>query len=109
MLAASLPESADASSSTTPDGEFAYNGYKMVAFPDKVDKQSPRIGYMPGQLPWHLGERLEELGVTILNTKADDSCHVDRKLVTGASPAASYELGKLAARALLDEVSRIHN
>ncbi|RQH27420.1 hypothetical protein D5R40_27835 [Okeania hirsuta] len=35
-----------------------YQGYKMVAFPDKYDKQSPSMGYLPGHLagfsakPW---------------------------------------------------------
>ncbi len=30
--------------------EFIYKGYKMAVFPDKVDEQSPMIGYMPGHL-----------------------------------------------------------
>ena len=48
-------------------------------------------------------------GVTILNTKADDSTHTDRKLVSGASPAASNNLGELAARTLLDEIHQKSN
>jgi molecular chaperone Hsp31 and glyoxalase 3 len=48
-----------------------------------------------------VGEKLTELGVTIVNKKADKSCHIDRKLITGASPAAANELGKLATKTLL--------
>ena len=62
---------------------FIYDGYKLTAFPDKVDRQTPLVGYMPGQLTWFFGEKLQKLGVTIINTKADKSCHADRKLVTG--------------------------
>lgn len=40
------------------------------AFPDKVDAQTPFIGYMPGHMPWRFGERFEALGVEIINTKA---------------------------------------
>ncbi len=80
---------------------FIYDGYKIAAFPDKVDKQTPLIGYMPGQLTWFFGEKLQKLGVTIINTKADKTCHADRKLVTGASPKAANEFGKLAATTLV--------
>lgn len=41
--------------STKPESEkdtFIYDGYKMTAFPDSVDRQTPLIGYMPGQLTW---------------------------------------------------------
>lgn len=81
--------------------EFIYRGYDIAAFPDSVDRQTPRIGYMPGHMPWKFGEKLNDLGVTIVNSKADDSCHVDRKLITGASPQAANNFGRLAARKLL--------
>ncbi len=48
-----------------------------------------------------MSERLKDLGVELVNTKADKSVCVDRKLITGASPLASNELGKLAAHTLL--------
>ena len=102
LLAANLPDPADPSASTTTGGAFVYGGYKIAAFPDKVDRQTPRIGYMPGHLPWHFGEKLEAIGVEIVNSKADDSCHIDRKLVSGASPKAANNFGQMAARALLD-------
>lgn len=59
------------------------------------------VGYMPGHMPWKYGERLNALGVTIINKKADDSCHVDRRLVSGASPKAANDFGRLAAETLL--------
>ena len=61
---------------------------------------------MPGHMPWKFGEKLNELGVTIINKKADKTCHVDRKLVTGASPQAANEFGKLAATELLKLVNK---
>lgn len=81
---------------------FIYDGYKIAGFPDRVDRQTPLIGYMPGQLTWFFGEKLKKLGVTIINSKADTTCHADRKLVTGASPKAANEFGKLAATTLVE-------
>lgn len=83
---------------------FLYNGYKIAAFPDSVDKQTPMIGYMPGHMPWKFGEKLENKGVQIINNKADKTCHVDRKLITGASPQAANDFGRLAASTLLENL-----
>ena len=83
---------------------FIYDGYKIAAFPDTVDKQTPFIGYMPGHMPWRFGEKLKALGVTILNTKADASCYIDRRLISGASPKAANDFGRLAADTLLKAV-----
>lgn len=85
---------------------FPYKGYKIAAFPDAVDEQTPMIGYMPGKMPWKFGERLNNLGVTVINQEADNTCYVDRKLITGASPLAANDFGKLAATELLKEVNR---
>ena len=84
---------------------FPYKGYKIASFPDAVDAQGPMIGYTPGEMPWIYGERLNKLGVTIINEAADNTCHVDRKLISGASPQAANQFGKLAANALLKEVN----
>lgn len=81
--------------------KFLYEGYKMAVFPDSVDKMTPKIGYLPGKMPWALGEKLKSLGAHIVNTKSDKTVCLDRKLLTGASPLASNELGKLAAETLL--------
>jgi molecular chaperone Hsp31 and glyoxalase 3 len=84
--------------------KFIYEGYKMAVFPDSVDKMTPMIGYLPGQMPWGLSEKLKQLGVNVVNTKSDKTVCLDRKLITGASPLASNELGKLAANTLLKEL-----
>ena len=91
-------------STTLNNGNFLYEGYKMAVFPDSVDKQTPMIGYLPGQMPWGLSEKLKSLGAIIINTKSDKSVCLDRKLITGASPLASNELGKLATETLLKEL-----
>lgn len=92
--------------STTLEGhEFLYGGYDMAVFPDSVDKMTPKIGYLPGHMPWRLQEKLTELGAKIVNKKGDKTCCVDRRLITGASPLASNELGKLAATTLLEQLT----
>ena len=91
---------------TTLNGQaFLYAGYNMAVFPHSVDKMTPKIGYLPGQVPWELSEKLASLGATIVNTKADKTVCLDRKLITGASPLAANALGKLAAETLLKELS----
>ena len=88
--------------STTLDNQkFLYDGYKMAVFPDAVDEMTPMIGYLPGYMKNGVSERLKNLGATIVNTESDNTVCVDRKLITGASPIASNELGKLAAKTLL--------
>jgi len=84
----------------------------MAVFPDSVDKMTPKIGYLPGQMPRGLSEKLKSLGATIVNTKSDKTVCLDRKLITGASPLASNELGKtgchnLVARIELDVLQTI--
>lgn len=80
---------------------YPYNGYKIKSFPDGVDTQLPLIGYLPGELPWHYGEKLKALGVDILNTDITGACFTDRKLVTGDSPLAANAFGNLCANTLL--------
>lgn len=81
-----------------------YKGYKMVAFPDAIDKQSPSLGYLPGQLPWFQCEALEKQGIEIINEKITGATHIDRKLITGDSPKACDELGKIAVEELFNEL-----
>lgn len=91
---------------TALDGhDFLYANYTMAVFPDSVDKMTPKIGYLPGPMPWQLEEALTAHGAKIVNRKADDTCHVDRRLITGASPEAADKLGKLAARTLLEHLA----
>jgi len=84
--------------------KFLYEGYEMAVFPDSIDKKTPMIGYLPGQMPYGLSEQLKSLGAKLVNTKSDDTVCLDRKLITGASPLASNKLGKLAAKTLLENL-----
>lgn len=93
---------------TDSQTDFIFNGYKIAAFPDSVDDKTPIMGYIPGHLPWKFGARLNKLGVTIVNTKADNTCYADRKLITAASPLAANDFGKLAATTLLKEVNKFN-
>ncbi|WP_426181059.1 glyoxalase III HchA [Pseudomonas sp. TWRC1-2] len=95
LLAAGLGES---------KSSYIFNGYKMCAFPDSLDAKTPEIGYMPGHLTWKFGEQLKALGVEIVNEGISGATFKDRKLLTGDSPLAGNNLGKLAADALLKEV-----
>ncbi len=96
LLAASVGESKE---------DFPFKGYKMCVFPDSLDEGANiDIGYIPGNLPWLVGSSLVDLGVEILNEGITGQTHKDRKLLTGDSPLASNNLGKLAAEALLAEV-----
>ena len=84
-----------------PANDFIYKGYKIVAFPTGMDKQMPKIGYLPGDLTWYFGDKLEDLGVTIDNKLASGQTHQDRKLISGDGPLAANDFGKLAANELL--------
>lgn len=97
LLAASLDGDKDS---------FIYKGYDIASFPDAVDEQGPMIGYTPGAMPWIYGKRLNDLGVTIINEAADNTVHIDRKLITGASPQAANGFGILAATKLLEAVNK---
>lgn len=87
------------------EGDYLFKGYKICVFPDSIDAKTPDIGYMPGPMPWFIGEKLRELGIEILNGDITGKTHQDRKLITGDSPFASNNVGKAAARALLEEVA----
>jgi len=92
-------------STTLDNQEFIYKGYNMAVFPDSVDNKTPMIGYLPGKMPYGLSEKLKSLGVNLMNTKMDKTVCVDRRLITGSSPLASNELGKLAAKTLLKQLN----
>ncbi|HFG1517523.1 TPA: glyoxalase III HchA [Vibrio cholerae] len=83
-----------------------FAGYKIVAFPDEMDAQTPSIGYMPGHLTWKFGEQLQAIGFELLNTGISGQVFQDRKMLTGDSPLAGNALGQLAAKALLAEVEQ---
>lgn len=91
-------------STTLDNQEFLYKWYDMAVFPDSIDNFTPIIGYLPGKMTTGLSEKLKSLGANVINTKADKTICIDRKLITGASPLASNELGKLAAETLLKQL-----
>jgi len=86
--------------------DFIFKGYSIAAFPDTVDDKTPMIGYLPGKLKWYFGEKLNALGVNIVNQKADDTCYKDRNLITAASPEAANKFGELVAKELLRRVEK---
>jgi molecular chaperone Hsp31 and glyoxalase 3 len=54
----------------------------MAVFPDFVDKMTPMIGHLPGQMPSGLSEKLKSLGANIVNAKSDKTVCLGRKLIT---------------------------
>lgn len=91
-----------------PDGsKFIYEGYKVAVFPDSLDTGANiDIGYIPGKMPWLVGEELRKLGITPVNSGITGETHRDRYVLTGDSPLASNNLGKLAATTLLEHVNK---
>lgn len=97
LLAAGVDEKAQ---------DYPLKGYEICVFPDALDEgANVDIGYIPGKLQWLLAERLEALGVKVLNEGITGQVHKDRKLLTGDSPLASNNLGILAADELLKAVA----
>jgi molecular chaperone Hsp31 and glyoxalase 3 len=89
---------------TCADGEnkeFAYKGYEIMCFTDKTDAFTPKIGYLPGPMPWKCQESIEKLGIKVMNKSEKGAVHQDRELITGDSPNAANNLGKFAAPILV--------
>ncbi|WMI67772.1 DJ-1/PfpI family protein [Mangrovimonas sp. YM274] len=80
-----------------------YEGYNISACPDGMDKLLPATGYLPGAMPWFFGERLNRLGIKVVNKTMNGKVIVDRKLITGDGPKAANELGIITSKALLNE------
>ncbi|WP_320949131.1 MULTISPECIES: glyoxalase III HchA [Fusobacterium] len=84
------------------EDKFLFDGYKMTVFPDSLDEgANQEIGYMPGKLKWLLADKLEKLGVKIVNTGITGEVCKDRNVLTGDSPLAANNLGILTADELL--------
>lgn len=80
-----------------------FAGYSMCVFPDELDAGANiDIGYLPGRMPWALGEAISAAGIKIANRTMSGMVHQDRNLITGDSPLASNELGKLVVKNLLE-------
>lgn len=87
--------------------DYPLKGYELTVFPDALD-EGPNIdiGYIPGHLVHLVAEELGELGLKVVNTGITGQVHQDRRLLTGDSPLASNNLGKLAAPLLLEEAAK---
>ena len=84
------------------EDKFLFDGYEMTVFPDSLDEgANQEIGYMPGKLKWLLADKLEKLGVKIVNTGITGEVCKDRNVLTGDSPLAANNLGILTADELL--------
>jgi len=81
--------------------EFPYKQYRMVCFSDKTDKLTPKLGYLPGAMPWLVQAALKKQGAVLLNNSEKGAVEVDRELVTGDSPQASNNIGKTAVPILV--------
>ena len=91
---------------TSKDGTSPFAGYRLCAFPDSLDHgANVDIGYLPGQMPWALGEALTKAGMELANDDMTGATIRDRNLITGDSPLAAHDLGKLTARALIEQAS----
>lgn len=103
------PASMLAADVAKPEGEkFIYDGYKIDVFPDSLDTGANiDIGYIPGKMPWLVGQQLRKLGIEPLNKDITGAVHTDRLVLTGDSPLASNNLGKLAANALIEKVAQL--
>lgn len=102
------PASMLAATIGTPEGtKSIFDGYKIVVFPDSLDK-GPNVdmGYIPGKMPWLVGEQLRKSGIEPLNSGMTGETHRDRNVLTGDSPLASNNLGKLAATTILEELGK---
>lgn len=83
--------------------ESPFKGYSVCVFPDALDSGANLdMGYLPGELTWLVADRLSKQGLTILNDDMTGRTHQDRRLITGDSPLAANELGRIAADALLE-------
>ncbi len=83
-----------------PD-DFPFKDYELACLPSSGDRLGAKVGYLPGNMPWDYEEKLESLGVHVVNKLPVGITHIDRKLITGDSPLAANKLGKLAAETLL--------
>lgn len=81
-----------------------FAGYSMCAFPDAIDAgANVDIGYLPGPMPWFLGEALQRDGITLANDEMTGATIRDRNVLSGDSPLAAHSLGKMTAEALVEK------
>lgn len=76
------------------------NGYEIAASPETADKQTPTIGYLRVDKPRKFCEKLKALDIEIISFKADATCYVDRRLISGTNPKAASASGRMTAETL---------
>ena len=74
---------------------------KGTVFSDKTDKVTPKIGYLPGPMPSYVASELVALGMELMQGETGNTV-IDRELVTGDSPEASQQLGKIAVPIIIE-------
>jgi putative intracellular protease/amidase len=77
--------------------QFTYENNKQTKYEIKLKVAKKKYKF-------RLSEKLKSFGAKIVNKKADETTCIDRRLITGASPLASNNLGKLAVKTLLKEL-----
>ena len=85
-----------------------FQGYKISACPDRTDRTRVKIGFLPGPMPWFMGEKLMDLEVVITNRRVAGNVQKDRKFLTGDGAKAANALGKLAVDCILEELKLSH-
>jgi len=85
---------------------FCYEGYSVMSFTDATDKMTPKLGYLPGPMPWLQQAALKKAGMLTLSKAEKGLVHVDRELVSGDSVGAAQKLGVLAANMLVEAAAK---
>ena len=84
-------------------GKFIYEGYTLV-----ISTPVPilTLATSQGKMPRLVGDELRKLSIEIVNPKMTGETHRDRYVLTGDSPLASNNLGKIGAEASLEGVAK---
>lgn len=85
----------------TEKGGFAYDGYKTCCFTDATDSFTPMLGYLPGKMPWKPQSALTSKGMKVQNWTETGYTTQYKELITGDSPNAANNLGRMAAPILV--------
>ena len=79
-----------------------------MCFTDKTDAFTPKLGYLPGHMPWKVEACLVAKGMQVVNKSETGAVIQDRELITGDSPDAAHNLGVLAAPLVLSYAKDNH-
>lgn len=84
-------------SAMRPDGSFVFAGRRLAVFTDEEEL----TGGLGANAPWHVADRLAELG-SVIDTGAAWSSHVvrDGNLISGQNPQSSAAVARAVVEAL---------